>query len=70
MVKYMYDLIKGYHVEVSGNGYDLLIREMDNKVIAKNEGLDFYNEIEDMVMPSYKEDDYEALKEFGEYIGF
>ena len=34
----MQELNKGYHVEQSGRGYDLLIREKDNKIIAKYEG--------------------------------
>lgn len=66
----MYDLIKGYHVEVSGNGYDLLVREADDKVIAKNENIDFYNNVEEMTTPSYKDGDYEALEEFANFIGF
>ena len=67
----MYDLIKGYHVEVSGNGNDLLIREIDDKVIAKNEGLDLYMFANEMTTPSYNnETDLEALNEFAEFIGF
>lgn len=66
----MYNLINGYHVEVTGNGYDLLVREHDDKIIAKNEGIDFYNEIEEMTTPSYENTDYEALEEFADFIGF
>ena len=66
----MYDLIKGYHVEVSGNGYDLLVRESDDKIIAKNENLDFYNEMEDMTTKNYKNNDYEALEAFADFVGF
>lgn len=66
----MYDLIKGYHVEVSGNGYDLLVRESDDKIIAKNENLDFYNEMEDMTTNNYKNNDYEALEAFADFVGF
>lgn len=66
----MYDLIKGYHVEVSGNGYDLLVRESDDKIIAKNENLDFYNEMEDMTTNNYKNYDYEALEAFADFVGF
>ena len=66
----MYDLIKGYHVEVSGNGYDLLVRESDDKIIAKNENLDFYSEMEDMTTNNYKNNDYEALEAFADFIGF
>ena len=65
----MDELIKGYHVEQSGRGYDLLIREKDNKVIAKYEG-DYYNDIEEMTMPAYDNNDYDALEEFADYIGF
>lgn len=66
----MYDLIKGYHVEVSGNGYDLLVRESDDKIIAKNENLDFYNEMEDMTTNNYKNNDYKALEAFSDFVGF
>lgn len=65
----MQEFIKGYHVEQSGRGYDLLIREKDNKIIAKYEG-DFYNDIEDMTMPAYSNEDYEALESFADYVGF
>lgn len=57
-------------MEVTGNGYDLLVREHDDKIIAKNEGIDFYNEIEEMTTPSYENTDYEALEEFADFIGF
>ena len=56
----MDELIKGYHVEQSGRGYDLLIREKDNKTIAKYEG-DYYNDMEEMTMPAYNNNDYYAL---------
>lgn len=62
-------MIKGYYVEISGNGYDLLIREVDSKVIAKYEG-NYYHDIEDMVEPAYKSSDYEALELFADYVGF
>ena len=65
----MQELIKGYHTEESGNGYALLIRETDNKTIAKYEG-DYYNDIEEMTMPAYNNNDYEALEAFADYIGF
>ena len=64
----MDELIKGYHVEQSGRGYDLLIREKDNKTIAKYEG-DYYNDMEEMTMPAYNNNDYEALEAFADYIG-
>jgi hypothetical protein len=64
-------MIKGYHYEISGNGYDLLIREDDDKIIARFEG-DFYDTIEDMTTPNFRdtEADREALIEFGIYVGF
>ena len=65
----MQELIKGYHVEQSGRGYDLLIREKDNKIIAKYEG-DYYNDIEDMTTQAYCNYDYEALENFADYVGF
>lgn len=65
----MHELIKGYHVEQSGRGYALLVREKDNKIIAKYEG-NYYNDIEDMTMPSYNNKDYEALENFADYVGF
>lgn len=66
----MYDLINGYHVEVSGNGYDLLVRESDDKIIAKNENIDFYNEMEEMTTNNYENNDYEALEAFADFVGF
>ena len=65
----MDELIKGYHVEQSGRGYDLLIRETDNKTIAKYDG-DYYNDMEEMTMPAYNNNDYYALEAFADYIGF
>ena len=65
----MHEMNKGYHVEQSGRSYDLLIREKDNKIIAKYEG-DYYNDIEDMATPSYCNSDYEALESFADYVGF
>lgn len=66
----MYDLINGYHVEVSGNGYDLLVRESDDKIIAKNESIDFYNEMEEMTTNNYENNDYKALEAFADFLGF
>ena len=65
----MQELNKGYHVEQSGRGYDLLIREKDNKIIAKYEG-DYYNDIEDMTTPAYYSADCEALESLADYVGF
>ena len=65
----MEELNKGYHVEQSGRGYDLLIREKDDKIIAKYEG-DYYNDIEDIATPAYCNSDYEALESFADYVGF
>ena len=65
----MKELIKGYNIEQSGRGYDLLIRERDNKIIAKYEG-DYYNDIEDITTPAYYSEDYEALESFADYVEF
>ena len=55
---------EGYHTEVSGNGYDLLIREDDDLVIARYEG-DYYDEdILEMTTSNYKDTDYSALEYF------
>lgn len=67
----MYDLTNGYHAEVSGNGYDLLIREFDDAVIARNEGIDFYDNLEQMTTAKFDiSKDQNALEIFGEFIGF
>lgn len=67
----MYNLTNGYHAEVSGNGYDLLIRESDDAVIAKNEGIDLYDNLEEMATAKFDSDkDQDALEIFGEFIGF
>lgn len=58
---------KGYHIEVSGNGYDLLIREADNLVIARYEGDYYNNDILGMITGNYKDSDYTALKYFYEW---
>lgn len=63
-------LIKGYHVELTGNDHDVLIREFDNKEIARNEGLRFYDTIEEMTTPHYTKKDRKALEHFADYIGF
>lgn len=55
---------EGYHTEVSGNGYDLLVREDDDSVIARYEG-DYYDEdILEMTTGNYKDTDYSALGYF------
>lgn len=54
---------EGYHTEVSGNGYELLVREEDDRVIARYEG-DFYSNVHEMVLVPYKDTDYSALVEF------
>lgn len=64
MVNFNFD---GYHTEVSGNGYDLLVREDDDRVIARYDG-DYYDEdILGMTTASYKEADYSALQYFYKY---
>lgn len=58
---------EGYHTEISGNGYDLLVREDDDLVIARYEG-DYYDEdILGMITGNYKDTDYDALKYFYEW---
>lgn len=58
---------EGYHTEVSGNGYDLLVREDDDLVIARYEG-DYYDDnILGMTTGNYKDTDYSALKCFYEW---
>lgn len=53
----------GYHVEVSGNGYFLLVREEDDKVIARYEG-DFYENETETITGNYKDSDFQALQYF------
>lgn len=66
-VPYVEFNFEGYHTEVSGNGYDLLIREEDDKVIARYEG-DYYDEdILGMATGNYKDTDYSALSHFYNY---
>ena len=58
---------EGYHTEVSGNCYDLLIREEDDTIIAKYEGDYYDDDILGMTTGKYKDTDYEALKYFYEW---
>lgn len=61
------ELIEGYHLEVTGRGYDILIRESDDRCIARCEG--FENDIEDLCTNNYRESDRAALEAFAEFIG-
>lgn len=58
---------EGYHTEVSGNGYDLLVREEDDRVIARYEGDDCDEDILGITTGHYKDTDYSALKSFYEW---
>lgn len=58
---------KGYHTEISGNGYDLLVRDEDYRVIAKYEGDYYVDDIIRMTTGAYKDTDYAALKHFYEW---
>ena len=66
----MQEMNKGYHVEQSGRGYDLLIREKDDKIIAKYEG-DYYNDIEMLKTAAHPVCCGQApkdIKELSEYV--
>lgn len=64
----MEKIIEGYYAEVTGRGYDILIRESDDRCIARCEGLEA--DIEELCTNNYTEADRAALEKFAQYIEF
>ena len=62
-------MTKGYHIEQNGLEQDLLIRESDDRIIARCEG-DIYDDVEEMIMPAFRLEDTEALFQFAKEIDF